>query len=70
MRMIEVSSGSGGAEPVAEMGVTLYGALCNHRDTVHVRRAPLLLAMPVQSGLQATQLALDVNNDHISLTHL
>jgi hypothetical protein len=70
MGMIEVSSGGGSTELVAEMRLALYGALCDHRDAVHIRRTPLLLAMPVQGRLQAAQVALHVNNDHISLAHL
>jgi hypothetical protein len=70
MGMIEVSSRGGSTELVAEMRLALYGTLCNHRDAVHIRRTPLLLAIPVQGRLQAAQVALHVNNDLISLTHL
>jgi hypothetical protein len=70
MRMVEVSSGVGSTELVAEVRRALYGALCNHRDAVHVRRTALELATPVQSRLQAAQVVLHIHNDYISLTNL
>jgi hypothetical protein len=70
MRMIEVSSGVGSTELVAEVRLALYGALCYHRDAVHVRKTALKLAMPVQGRLQASQVTLHVHNNYISLTNL
>jgi hypothetical protein len=70
MRMVEVSSWVGSSELVAEMRPALYGALCNHRDAVHVRGTPLELAMPVQGRLQAAQVTLHIHNDNISFTNL
>lgn len=70
MRMVEVSSGVGSTEFVAETRLALYGALCNHRDAVHVRRTPLELPMPVQGRLQAAQVTRHIHNDYISLANL
>jgi hypothetical protein len=70
MRAVEVGTGVWSTKLVAEIRFALYGALCNHRDSVHVRSSSLEQPVPVKGRLQAGQVALHVHGDSVALANL